>query len=389
MGLAAGLRRGGAALAAAGLALLVAAGPAAADPPRIVQVAAGNGHTCALDDTGAVWCWGRNDKGQLGDGTTDARYLPARVLLGEQWGAQAIASGPHHVCAILRVLRRVRCWGANHAGQLGDGTTSSHRATPVLVGTNFRSVRAIAVGGSHTCAIGRRDRVLCWGLNIQGQVGDGTTGSPRLQPTAVVGLGEATALATGDGHSCAINAQGRAYCWGWNGRGQLGDGTTEPRWSPVAVRGLGEARTLAAGTDHSCAITSLIRTRCWGGNGRGQLGDSSFDDRLAPVWVQDLAGIKAVVSAFAHSCAITNTDRARCWGANDSGQLGNRGSTDRPLAVLVRGFRDVRSVATGQFHSCAVMPSGGVRCWGANWAGQLGDGTTTSSLVPVDVLFPG
>lgn len=335
----AGLLRRAAWVAAAGLALLVAAGPAAADPPRIVQVAAGNGHTCALDDTGAVWCWGRNDKGQLGDGTTNYRFLPARVLLGERWGARAIASGPYHVCAILRVLRRVRCWGANDWGQLGDGTTSSHRATPVLVGTNFRSVRAIAPGGGHTCAIGRRDRVLCWGWNIHGEVGDGTNTSPRLQPVEVVGLGEATAL--------------------------------------------------AAGESHSCAITDTDRTRCWGGNIRGQLGDGSFGDRLAPVWVQDLAGIKAVVSAFAHSCAITHTDRARCWGANDSGQLGNRGSTDQPVAVLVQGLRDLSALATGQFHSCAVTPSGGVRCWGGNWAGQLGDGTSTPSLVPVDVLFPG
>lgn len=246
----------------------------------IRAITAGDGQTCALTSSKAVWCWGLNIQGQLGDGTTVNRSRPVRVHgLGP---VRSIDAGGVHTCAVTTV-GAVRCWGFNEFGQLGDGTTVD-RHTPVPVAGLAAGVRMIAAGGLHTCALTTGGRVLCWGGNSQGQLGDGTT-KKRLTPVAVSGLRDVTAIAAGDSYACALTSTRKVECWGYNPNGQLGDGTTRTRLTPVVVAGLGGVRAIAAGGSHACALLASGGLECWGANQYGQLGDGTIHDRHAPVAV--------------------------------------------------------------------------------------------------------
>jgi alpha-tubulin suppressor-like RCC1 family protein len=218
--------------------------PAAAQVPNIVQVAAGGSHTCALEDTGQVWCWGQGGNGQLGDGTTVSSATP--TLVPGLDNVVQIALGIAHTCA-LRTNGRLRCWGWNENGQLGDGTITN-RLSPVPV-PGLGNVAQIALGLSHTCARQTNGRLLCWGDNFFGQLGDGS-GTNVLTPpppTRVLDLRSVAEVALGGYHRCARQTNGRLRCWGWNGYGQLGDGTTTDRLSPVPVPGLGNVAQIALG----------------------------------------------------------------------------------------------------------------------------------------------
>ena len=209
-----------------------------------VSVAAGNGHTCAVTSAGVVWCWGANWAGQLGDGTNTSRLTPVSVSPRlPPLDVIAVTAGDGHTCAVTRA-GAVWCWGDNRAGQLGDGTTTT-RPTPVAVsGLGDSVVVAVAAGWGHTCAVTSAGAVLCWGSNADGQLGDGTT-TDRLTPVVVSGLGNgAAAIAAAPRHTCAVTCAGGVWCWGWNGSGQLGDGTTTDALTPVAVSYLGSGVAL-------------------------------------------------------------------------------------------------------------------------------------------------
>lgn len=260
---------------------------------RVRAVAAAGGHTCAPLDGGGVECWGWNEDGELGDGTRDTRRTPVAVS-GLSGARQVVAAGDvgEHTCALL-ATGAVECWGSNEFGQLGVGTELDFRTTPVPVSGLESGVRAIAAGGAlhhaHTCALLDRGGVKCWGDNLFGQLGDGTH-VERTRPVAVSGLSnEVTAIAAGDGHTCALLSGGTVKCWGWNDEGQLGDGTAIDRSRPVTVRGLSGVTAVAAGGGHTCALLSSGAIKCWGLNGYGQLGDGTRFSRRAPVKVLGLA----------------------------------------------------------------------------------------------------
>jgi len=348
-----------------------------------VSIAAGGNHTCAVLDTGLAKCWGWNNRGQLGTGTSESSPTPVGVK--KISGATAIAAGYGHTCALL-TSGQVKCWGGNGAGQLGNGTTVEYSSVPVTV-KKLSGAIAIAAGSDHTCALvaTARVRVKCWGNNFYGQLGDGTRTS-RSIPVVVSHPGLTAAVAAGWGHTCALLQTGRLRCWGYNDSGQLGSGSKSGfSTTPVNVvnpSGIKYA-AVAAGYFHSCAVTVSARGKCWGNNSDGELGIGSKTSQSEPVRVQGLSGVTAMAGGNGQSCAVSG-NVAKCWGGNNFGQLGNGTMTESLTPVNVWGLAGVVGIATGQAHSCALKV-GGVQCWGRNENGQLGDGTHNNRLKPVSV----
>ncbi len=251
-------------------------------PGAAVALAAGGGHTCAALEDGTVWCWGYNESGGLGDGTDRESAVP-RAVVGLSEQVVEVVAGQFHTCARTR-SGAVMCWGLNLWGAVGDGTNVDRHA-PVAVALPAPAV-ALATLTNHTCAALDDGAVWCWGLNRYGAVGDGTRES-RALPVRVQSVGgRAVGVAAGDWHTCAVLEGGSVRCWGANDHGQLGDGTTTDRLRAGNVVGLdGAAALVCAGQGSSCAALSDGRVRCWGANSEGELGDGSTDERASPVTV--------------------------------------------------------------------------------------------------------
>ncbi len=244
----------------------------------VVEVKAGERHTCVLTSSGGVKCWGFNHDGQLGDGKEADRSTPGDVAELAS-GVKAIAAGWRHTCAITSG-GGVKCWGNNHDGQLGDGTDND-RPTPADVPGLTQGVSAISARWRHTCALTSAGGVKCWGGNHHGEIGDGTR-TDRNTPVDVVGLTSGVkAIASGWRHVCALMTDGGVKCWGSNHEGQLGDGTGRDRNAPVDVVAVSSGVTaIAAGGQHACALAKGT-VLCWGENEDGQLGDGTFKSTLA------------------------------------------------------------------------------------------------------------
>ena len=351
-------------------------------------------HTCAILDNGSVTCWGRNNHGQLGDGTTTQRNTPTQTSsLGTGRTAVAIAGGYQHTCAILDD-GSVSCWGDNNYGQLGDGTTSS-RIVPTQtssLGTG-RTAVAISSGEYHTCALLDNGSVSCWGHNISGFLGDGTT-TQRNSPTQTSSFGTgrtAVAISSGDYHTCAILDDDSVSCWGDNFHGQLGDGTTTQRNTPTQTSSLGAGRTavtISSGYMHTCAVLDDGSVKCWGYNIQGQLGDGTTSSRNVPTQISSLGTGRtavAISSGEYHTCALLDNGSLSCWGSNDFYQLGDGTTTDRdtPTQTLSLGNgRTAVAISSGEYHTCAILDNASVRCWGANYYGQVGNGISASLNPP-------
>lgn len=362
--------------------------------PYFASVSAGGQHTCAMAvrSTGlSVYCWGANEHGQLGDGTTVSRTTPQAVVgLTVPSGFTRVVTGGQSSCLSSGGSNKNYCWGDNSYGQLGDGTVVS-RLTPgpeLVLSADIYSTTFISLGARHACASGE-DRPSCWGDGRAGQLGDGTPAG-RLTPTELPGKDFISDVSAGGSHSCGWRGDDELMCWGDNSTGQLGDGTTTARLSPVLTSIPARVKLLhvRAGERHTCALDRGGVAYCWGENTYGQLGDGTTTNRSAPVAVAGGLSFTELAPGSSHTCGRTNSGAIFCWGANAEGQLGNGTTTDSSVPVnLAGGFNFVQVIA-GSHHSCGLTRTGAAYCWGSNREGQLGDGTTAYRNTPTRVPDP-
>lgn len=352
------------------------------------QMTLGRYHSCIVTPLRALHCWGRNSDGQLGDGTEIPRSVPTEVI-GMISGVVTVALGAEHSCA-LKTSGQLFCWGSNQYGQLGDGSHTAQTA-PVLVNALAANIIALTAGGSHTCALAQvgGGTVQCWGLNDNGQLGNGTT-DESTTPVTVFGLTGVTDVAAGLVHTCAALTNG-VRCWGANESGQLSDGSQSNRTSPIAVAGLpsGTITAFAVGDRHSCAAVDGV-VYCWGSNRDGQLGDGTLTDSPTPVMTQGITGtVTGLATGASHSCARTTDGALYCWGGNEQSQLGDGSTADRPTAAIVSGLAaNVQQVIAGGYHNCVLVTGNRPLCWGNDSDGQLATGLLAQSTTPIELGNP-
>jgi alpha-tubulin suppressor-like RCC1 family protein len=411
------------------------------------QLAAGTNHACVAMQTTEVECWGEGTFGDLGDGSTASRAIPA-VTIGMNnqnvysisagtstgcaisglglldlscWGVDAGDGGPVSTvhtsavpvaglpsggasqvsaafggCAVVLLgglSTGADCWGDNSKGELGNNTTTD--ATSAVKVKKLSAVQAVTTSDLHACALAHQGEVFCWGSNSNGQLGDGTT-TDRHTPVAVTGLpAKATQIEAGGRHTCALLTDGSVWCWGKGGNGELGNGSTSDSSVPVQVTGLPPAVQIAIGGtqisgNSSCALTIAGGVFCWGWNASGQLGNGTTTDSDIPVAVIGLgSGALAIADDGSTACAVTTAATASCWGDNSVGELGDGaigGSVTTPVAVS--GFTPLGGAIDSENAGsvCGITMSGAAVCWGWNGDGQLGDGSTTNNPVPTPVL---
>ncbi len=346
-------------------------------PPPVGMV---RDHTCAISLGARVYCWGRGNSGQLGDGKSMSLSVPTRIAgdFHREW--LTVSSGAGHSCA-LDVTGSVACWGRGFEGQLGVGSDAGS-AIPIDLDFPFQ-FRAITAGARHTCGLSARDaQTWCWGWNHNGQIGNGTTVTVST-PVSVVGAPEFVQISAGARHTCAVDRDGGVWCWGDNTHGHLGDGTTESRMSPVRIASTTALIKISAGVGHTCAIATDGALMCWGDNTSGQLGDGGLQAHHSPAPVSGGLTVSEVSAGSVHTCAVGTDQLAHCWGLGSFGRLGTGAEMLVATPVEVGGGAFYSKVLVGSMHGCAVTVFDTMRCWGFGALGQLGNGGTANSNVPV------
>jgi alpha-tubulin suppressor-like RCC1 family protein len=259
---------------------------------------------------------------------------------------------------------------------------------PALAATQSLVFRLVTTGGQHTCGVTLGDRAYCWGDNFSGELGDGTT-IDRLRPVPVAGGLRFAVVSAGANFTCGITTAQKAYCWGWNDSGMLGDGTRIDRHTPVAVRGGLLFRQIRPGARHTCGTTTTNIGYCWGANQYGQLGNNTTFRRATPTRVSGGLRFRRVIAGGAHSCGLTVSNQAYCWGYGREGQIGDGKTYLRLTPRAVAGGLTFRQVVPGYGHTCGVTLDHRAYCWGINEHGQIGDGTNVPSrLTPTAVAGP-
>ncbi|MDQ8145993.1 MAG: invasin domain 3-containing protein [Gemmatimonadota bacterium] len=308
-------------------------------------------HACGLATDGKAYCWGDNGYGQLGNGTNLSSSVPTVVEPGFERNWATLSAGGLFTCGTT-TTGEVFCWGRNNAGQLGNGVLTDFNV-PVLTSQGTRRFSAVSAGSDHACAIDSTNGTLhCWGNNQSGKLGDGTTLN-RSVPTAVSGSGTYTAISAGGGHTCGILTSGGATCWGANNHGSIGSGSFSSSLpTPTAVAGGLTWTSIASGGSHTCGVASG-NMYCWGLNSNGQVGDSTLTTRRTPVLIGGEGDVVKAAAGGSHSCGIGANNEAACWGANQYGQIGDGTVIDRTtptfLSLLGSGSATSVTIQPGMF----------------------------------------
>jgi len=384
---------------------------------QVTQVSVGYSHTCALDSDGLAYCWGNGASGRLGNNSTLNSSVPvavntAGVLAGKV--LSQISVGREYTCA-LDSDGLAYCWGYGASGRLGNNSTSNS-SVPVAVNTAGvlagKVLSQISAGYSHTCALDTLGLAYCWGQGGSGQLGyNSSIGSsvPVAVYTSGVLSGKTLSqISAGYNYTCALDSSGKAYCWGLGSGGYLGNNSTASYSWPVAVNtsGVLAGRTLiwiSSGIGHTCVLDTDGQAYCWGVNNYSQLGNNLTSYSLVPVAV-DTSGaltgktLSQISAGHYYTCAIDSIGQAYCWGLNASGQFGNDSTSNssEPVIVDMSGIlvdKTLRRISTSNgilptdnnHSTCALDTAGQVYCWGDNSQGRLGNNSTANSLTPVCV----
>jgi len=345
---------------------------------NISKISLGWDFTCALLIDGTTKCWGKNDKGQLGNGTSDNQISPSAVSTIST--GQSIDSNREHSC-LLKTDNTMSCWGKNDDGQVGDNS-SINRNIPATV-VNLNNVNDYDLGHSHSCALLGNGTVKCWGNNTYGMLGDGNLGGSfgfsvgydSMIPVSVSGLTNISMISS----NCAVNNNNDIMCWGFNGNGELGDNTTLNRSTPVFSNNLGSLIEIDYSYNHTCALTSNNIVHCWGLNDKGQLGYNTSDScgglacSKSANQVNGLNNVTQISVGRYHTCALISDKTVKCWGMNDKGQLGDNSTQNRNTPTEVYGVNNASYVFAGSDHTCAVLSDRIAKCWGDNTNGELGN----------------
>ncbi|MGG3283278.1 S-layer homology domain-containing protein [Paenibacillus solani] len=310
---------------------------------HVIDIHSGVRSSMALRQDGTVWTWGANENGQLGIGTITNVNAPAQVA--GLSGIKAISGGLGYHGMALSENGTVWTWGKNDNGELGNGTTIQQN-TPVLV-TGLSDVTAIAAGGYYSLALKSDGTVWAWGVNGNGELGDGTT-TDRYVPVQVAGLSDVMAIAAGGSHSLAIKQDGTVWAWGINTYGMLGDGTRTHRTRPVQVRNLQHIVAVAAGGYHSLAVDQAGNVWSWGDNSQKQLGLGSNASSLSPIPVPGIEQVREISAGGFHSVVMKKDGTVWGWGYNSGGQIGDGTyNNTRDVPTLTKAVLDTTSPDTG------------------------------------------
>jgi alpha-tubulin suppressor-like RCC1 family protein/DNA-binding SARP family transcriptional activator len=353
--------------------------------------------TCASGKSG-IFCWGRNDEGQVGDGSTqDALAATAIAKPTDSVSHQLVnvSMGYSHACA-LTSSRKTYCWGQNNEGELGLSAITGS-AAPLPTANDFAFTQ-IASGAYHTCGISTASLLYCWGWNNYGQLGNRNVAGRSDEPVKVESDLSFSSVSSNYLHNCALTTDGMAYCWGSNVEGQIGTGeNVKSQPVPALVTDAYAFAQIVAGSNHTCALAVTGEALCWGYNAFGQLGafTSSRCGRAPyqvscsprPIPVHTNLRFSTLTAGKFHSCGLVVTGEAYCWGKNDQGQLGEGSLSDRFEPFPVLGGLRFTAIAGGANHTCAISIGSHVYCWGGNDHGQLGDGSRRNSAAPVEVSF--
>jgi alpha-tubulin suppressor-like RCC1 family protein len=365
-----------------------------------VQVDSGEEHSCAILADGSLKCWGSGGSGRLGDGSTTSRSRPNAVQLDSDTQIKQVSAGGSHTCAVTTEAR-VLCWGEEDTEQLGLGETfgqDQKAPAEVMLSWNQNAVM-VKAGYRHTCMLDDSGSIWCWGYNHNGELGQGSTNPTRsAKPLHVdLPLGRfATSIDIPDSgsHSCALLDDGTVWCWGRNNYGNFGLGSTsqsdETRPVQVHLPSQKKAVMVAVSYKNGCALMTDNTLWCWGENGNGAVGDGTWSDTGTPVEV-NVGFYTPIVSmsigdynGAASVCTHHEDGTLNCWGENSQGQVGDGNNIDRntPVQIQMDGGHDATSISVGASFACATTSDGWIQCWGDGGSYKLGDSSSEQRSSP-------